>query len=111
MWARGAVVVDCVLGYVMLIGGGGGAAAGFSPLGVSLFWDGGLGGLSSSGCLAGGDWYFLVLFSGCLGLWREGGLWAVSKIESSARLHCLPRFILLVISSDTLLVVSILDIV
>ena len=44
MWARGAVVVNCVLGYVMLIGGG--AAAGFSPLGVSLFWDWGLGGLS-----------------------------------------------------------------
>ena len=38
MWARGAVVVNCVLGYVMLIGGG--AAAGFSPLGVSLFWVG-----------------------------------------------------------------------
>ena len=72
MWARGAVVVNCVLGYVMLIGGG--AAAGFSPLGVSLFWDGGLGGLSCSGCLARGDWYFLVLFSGCLGLWRGGGL-------------------------------------
>ena len=71
MWARGAVVVNCVLGYVMLIGGG--AAAGFSPLGVSLFWDGGLGGLSCSGCLARGDWYFLVLFSGCLGLWRGGG--------------------------------------
>ena len=111
MWARGAVVVNCVLGYVMLIGGGA-AAAGFSPFGVSLFWEGGLGGLSWSGCLARGDWYFLVLFSGCLGLWRGGGgLWAVSKIESSARLHCLPRFILLVISSDILLVVSILDIV
>ena len=43
------------------------------------------------------------------GLW--GGLWAVSRVESSA---CAPRppwFILLVSFSDILLVVSILDIV
>ena len=87
MWARGAVVVNCVLGYVMLIGGG--AAAGFSPLGVSLFWDGGLGGLSCSGCLARGDWYFLVLFSGCLGLWRGGGGACGLDPRSRARHACI----------------------
>ena len=41
------------------------------------------------------------------GLFRavgEGvGLWSVSKVESSMREPCLPRFILLVIFSDTLL--------
>ena len=40
-----------------------------------------------------------------------GGLWVVSIIESSGRAPELPRFILLVSFSDTLLVVSILDIV
>ena len=42
------------------------------------------------------------------GLW--GSLLAVSKVESSARGPRLPRFILLGRFSDTLLVVSILDI-
>ena len=42
------------------------------------------------------------------GLW--GGLWAVYKVESSAWAPRLPRFILLPSFSDTLLVVSILDI-
>ena len=37
------------------------------------------------------------------------GLWAVCKVESSARMPCLPRFIRLASFSDTLLVVSILD--
>ena len=37
------------------------------------------------------------------------GLWAVSKVESLARIPCLPRFIRLASFSDTLLVVSILD--
>ena len=46
-------------------------------------------------------------FPGC----RGGGLWAVSKTGSSARAPCLQRFILLVSFRDTLLVVSILDIV
>ena len=53
----------------------------------------------------------LLAFSG---LWGEdGGLWIVSRIESSLHAPCvpdLPRFILLVRFSDTLLVVSILDI-
>ena len=39
-----------------------------------------------------------------------GGLWAVSKVESSTRVPCLLKFILLVNFSDTLLVVSISDI-
>ena len=51
----------------------------------------------------------LLAFSG---LWGEdGGLWIVSRIESSLHALCLPdlpRFILLVSFSDTLLVVSIL---
>ena len=37
------------------------------------------------------------------------GLWAVSKVDNSARAPHLPRFILLKSFSDTLLVVSILD--
>ena len=45
---------------------------------------------------------------GPLGLW--GGLWAVSKVESSEDASSFPRFILLGSFSDTLLVVSILDI-
>ena len=53
----------------------------------------------------------LLAFSG---LWGEdGGSWIVSRIESSLHAPCvpdLPRFILLVRFSDTLLVVSILDI-
>ena len=46
------------------------------------------------------------------GLWEGGGggLWAVSKVESSTRVPCLLKFILLVNFSDTLLVVSISDI-
>ena len=39
------------------------------------------------------------------------GLWTVSKVESLARAPRLPRFILLISFSDTLLVVSTLDIV
>ena len=35
MWARGAVVVNCVLGYVMLIGGGGGGGF-FAPWGIAV---------------------------------------------------------------------------
>ena len=41
-------------------------------------------------------------------LW--GSLWAVSKVEGSAHAPRLPRFVLLGSFSDTLLVVSILDI-
>ena len=41
-------------------------------------------------------------------LW--GSLWAVSKVERSTRAPRLPRFVLLGSFSDTLLVVSILDI-
>ena len=41
-------------------------------------------------------------------LW--GSLWAVSKVEGSARASHLPRFVLLRSFSDTLRVVSILDI-
>ena len=40
-----------------------------------------------------------------------GGLWAVSKVGSLEHSPCLQRFILLVSFRDTLLVVSILDIV
>ena len=40
-----------------------------------------------------------------------GGLWALSKVETSAGAAHLPRATLLVNFSDTLLVVSILDIV
>ena len=43
--------------------------------------------------------------------WLWGSVWAVSKVESSARALHLPRFIMLASFSDTLLVVSILDIV
>ena len=39
-----------------------------------------------------------------------GGLWTASKVEVLAYVSRLPRFILLVSFSDTLLVVSILDI-
>ena len=47
----------------------------------------------------------------CVCVWGGGGtLWAVSKIESSVRAPHLLRFILLGSFSDTLLVVSILDI-
>ena len=38
-------------------------------------------------------------------------LWAASKVKSSPHTPCLPRFILLGSFSDTLLVVSILDII
>ena len=48
-------------------------------------------------------------FPGWAGRW--GGLWAVSKVESSARAPRLPRFIQLVSFIDTLLVVWTLDIV
>ena len=43
--------------------------------------------------------------------WPVVSLWAVSKVESSARALRLSRFILLGGFTDTLLVVSILDIV
>ena len=51
-------------------------------------------------------WLFLGL-----GVGEGGGLWALSKVETSARAAHLPRATLLVNFSDTLLVVSILDIV
>ena len=47
----------------------------------------------------------------CVCVCVGGGLCVVPKVESSARAPRLPRFILLVSLSDTLLVVSILDIV
>ena len=55
----------------------------------------------------------------CMQIWSNllkkslarGGLWAVSNVESSVRAPRIPRFILLGSFSDTLLVVSILDIV
>ena len=56
--------------------------------------------------VAVGSFWSGMAFSG---MW--GDLWAVSKVESSVRAPCLPRFILLESFSDTLLVVSILDIV
>ena len=46
-----------------------------------------------------------------LGRGRGGGLWALSKVETSARASHLLRATLLVNFSDTLLVVSILDLV
>ena len=59
----------------------------------------------------GGSWG-LVVFIGLGWPFRAvGGLWAVSRVESSARAPCLPRFIFLVSFCDTLLVVSILYIV
>ena len=45
----------------------------------------------------------------CVCVAGGGGLWAVCKVESSAGVPCLPRFIRLASFSDTLLVVSILD--
>ena len=44
---------------------------------------------------------------------RGGGLWAVSKVERTARTRTprFPRFILLASFSDTLLMVSIIEIV
>ena len=48
------------------------------------------------GCVRGGGW---------------GNLWAVSKVQTSVRAPRLPGFILLRSFSDTLLVVSVLDIV
>ena len=56
--------------------------------------------------VAVGSFWSGMAFSG---MW--GDLWAVSKVESSVRAPCLPRFILLESFSDTLLVVSVLDIV
>ena len=47
----------------------------------------------------------------CVCVCVGGGLCVVPKVESSARAPRLPRFILLVSLSDTLLVVSILEIV
>ena len=47
----------------------------------------------------------------CVCVCMGGGLCIVPKVESSARAPRLPRFILLVSLSDTLLVVSILEIV
>ena len=68
---------------------------------------------SSGGCPAGGvvpgGYGSLLAWDGLSGLW--GGLWTVSRVESSARAPCLPRFIFLVSFCDTLLVVSILYIV
>ena len=52
-----------------------------------------------------------LVLSGLWGWGGGGGLWAVSKVESLARAPRLLRFTLLVSFSDTLLVVSILDIV
>ena len=46
----------------------------------------------------------------CVCVWG-GGLWVVPKVESLARAPLLRRFTLLGSFSDTLLVVSILDIV
>ena len=47
----------------------------------------------------------------CVCVCMGGGMCIVPKVESSARAPRLPRFILLVSLSDTLLVVSILEIV
>ena len=41
----------------------------------------------------------------------QRGLWTMSKIERLARASCLSRFTLVVSTSDTLLVVSTLDVV
>ena len=95
----------------ILLGGFGGAFLVVSILGV--VYDCHLSAVLQSW---GGYWWFLlgiwVLFGLGLALsvlW--GSLWAVSKVDRSARAPCLPRFILLGSFSDTLLVVSILDIV
>ena len=56
----------------------------------------------------------VALTGGIVGPFRAVGgecLWSVSKVESSARAPRLPSFILLVSFSDSLLAVSILDIV
>ena len=67
-----------------------------------------------------GLWGLLMVSVGTMGPFWPGdspfrtmgeGLWAVSKVESLACVPRLPRFILLISFSDTLLVVSILDIV
>ena len=69
--------------------------------------------------LVGADLRWDTLFVAALarsglryGLWgARGVLWAVSKFEILVRAPSLPRFILLVSFSDTLLVVSILDMI
>ena len=95
----------------ILLGGFGGAFLVVSILGV--VYDCHLSAVLQSW---GSYWWFLlgiwVLFGLGLALsvlW--GSLWAVSKVDRSARAPCLQRFILLGSFSDTLLVVSILDIV
>ena len=47
---------------------------------------------------------------GPFGAVGRGGLMGIDQVESSARAPCLPRFILRGSFSDTLIVVSILDI-
>ena len=84
-------------------------------LGGSFSWAGGsaraprLPGFVLRGGVVPGGYGALLAWDGLSGLW--GGLWAVSRVESSARAPCLPRFIFLVSFCDTLLVVSILYIV
>ena len=67
--------------------------------------------------LAWGYWMVPLAWDGpfCVAGGVGEGLWAVSKVERSTRAPRLPRFILLIslsdTFSDTLIVVSILDIV
>ena len=75
------------------------------PVGtMGPFWPGG-----GLGCPFPGS--VCVCVCVCVCVWGGGGegLWAVSKVDNSARAPRLPRFILLKSFSDTLLVVSILD--
>ena len=74
------------------------------PVGtMGPFWPG-----DGLGCPFPGSVCVCVCVCVC-GVGGGEGLWAVSKVDNSARAPRLPRFILLKSFSDTLLVVSILD--
>ena len=70
-----------------------------------VFWPAGLG---ASFIYGGLKFFFLWPFPGCRGGWLVG---CVQDRELCARAHRLPRFTQLVSFRDTLLVVSILDLV
>ena len=81
---------------------------GWSALMRGVISSGGSGRCSGPWCGGGSG-----LGSPCLCRWPGGGLWAVSKVERTARTRTprFPRFILLASFSDTLLMVSIIEIV
>ena len=110
---RGLARAPRLLGFGLLVGFSG-ALLVVSAL--DMVCDCHLGRFCGPGVVVGGScgayWSLLAWgwpFPGCWG--RGGGLWAVSKVESSARAPRLPRFIQLVSFIDTLLVVWTLDIV